>query len=233
MQLARRLGKFGLARVGHLRRQIEQRLLAVPKVRRHHQLARLGQAEPLAHVLEAALHGERGRSQHHRGNGLEDQLAQQFRDVDRRGLQKRRPRLMPQLCARSRLASGGPPQHAAPANTPCCLHSTPAGTRARCAVARRACVSPGASSTSFRRSISSSIRRSVVRTPSIQIAGCLEKLLAVIEWLAAVAGHGQSGKEHPRAVAKLLRRRRKLLPRPPCRAAECPCRAPALQSECC
>ena len=43
-------------------------------MRRHHQFARLAQPQPPAHVLKAALHGERGRGQHHRWNLIEDQL---------------------------------------------------------------------------------------------------------------------------------------------------------------
>ena len=88
MQLAAASGKFGIARVGHVGRQIEQRLFAVAKMRGHDQLARFGQAEALADVLEAALHGERGGGEHDGGDGFEDQLAQQLRDIDGRGLQE-------------------------------------------------------------------------------------------------------------------------------------------------
>ena len=52
------------SRIGHLRRQIKQRLLFVAEVRGHHQLARslaaIAEAEPLAQMLEAALHRKRG-----------------------------------------------------------------------------------------------------------------------------------------------------------------------------
>ena len=82
------LGEFGIAGVGHLWREIEQRLLAVAEVRRHNQLAGFIEAEALADVFEAALHGERGRGEHHGGDGLEDQLVEQFGDVDGRRLKK-------------------------------------------------------------------------------------------------------------------------------------------------
>ena len=82
------LGKFGIARVGHLGRQIEQGLFAVLEMRRHDELARFTEAEALADVLEAALHGERGGGEYDGGNLLEDQFVEQLGDVDGRGLQE-------------------------------------------------------------------------------------------------------------------------------------------------
>src|SRR5271155_1060146 len=59
--------KIRVARVGHIRRQIEQRLLAVAEMRGHDQFARVIHAKALADVCETALHGERGRGEHDAG----------------------------------------------------------------------------------------------------------------------------------------------------------------------
>ncbi len=82
------LGEVGFARVGHFGRQIEQGLLSVAKMRRDDEFAGFSQAEPLANVLEATLHGERGGGEDDGGDGFEDQFAQEFRDIDGRGLEK-------------------------------------------------------------------------------------------------------------------------------------------------
>ena len=82
------LGEFGVAGVGHLGRQIEQGLLAVAEVRGDDELARFSKAEAAAQVLEAALHGERGRGEDDGGDLFEDELAQELGDVDGRGLEE-------------------------------------------------------------------------------------------------------------------------------------------------
>ena len=64
--------------------------------------------------------------------------------------------------------------------------------------------SPGASSMPVRRSISASISLQRGAHGHVEVAGGFEELLAPGEGLAAVAGHGQPGKEHAGAVAKLL-----------------------------
>ena len=51
----------------------------------------------------------------------------------------------------------------------------------------------------------------MARTRHVEIAGGFEELLAPGEGLAAVAGHGQAGKEHARAFAQLLGGGRHLL----------------------
>ena len=97
-------GKLGVAGVGHLGRQVEEGLLAITEMGRHDQLAGFGEAEALAHVLEAALHGERGRGEDHGGDLIEDQLVEKLGDVDGRGLQERDARLGPEGAR----APGGP-----------------------------------------------------------------------------------------------------------------------------
>ena len=58
-------------------------------MRRHHQLARFIEAQPLAEVRESALHGEGRRGEHHAGINIEQQFAKQLRHVDGGGLKMR------------------------------------------------------------------------------------------------------------------------------------------------
>ena len=88
MQRAAASTKFGVAGVGHLGRQIEEGLLAVTKMRGDDELAGFSEAEAAAQMLEAALHGERGRGEHDGGDLVEDQLADERGDVDGRGLEE-------------------------------------------------------------------------------------------------------------------------------------------------
>ena len=62
-------------------------------MRRHDQLARFAESEALADMVEAALHGERGRGENDGGNLIEDQLVKKLGDIDGRGLQKSSARL--------------------------------------------------------------------------------------------------------------------------------------------
>ena len=165
-------GKVGIAGVGHVGRQIEQGLLAVAEVGRDDELAGFGEAETAAHVLEAALHGERGRGEDDGGDGFEDQLAEQLGDIDGRGLEEggaaRCYRVRASPCGRrlrvrecGSVGEGGaalePEDHVAAA-----LDSSrnSRSERRRATRFRR----PGASSTPVRRSISASRSLSVART---------------------------------------------------------------------
>ena len=81
-------GEVGLPRVGHLPRQIEQRLRRVIELRRQDRLARLGDAEPRAHVVERAGDGQRRRREHRGAGAIEHQLAHDPRHLDRQGAQE-------------------------------------------------------------------------------------------------------------------------------------------------
>ena len=74
--------EFCRSRVGHLRRQVKQRLLFVAEVRGHYELARavacIAQTEPLAQMFEAALYRERGRGEHGRGQLIPHKFVQDF-----------------------------------------------------------------------------------------------------------------------------------------------------------
>ena len=48
------------------------------EMRGHDKLARFGEAETTAKMLESALHGERCRCENDGGNGLEDELVQEL-----------------------------------------------------------------------------------------------------------------------------------------------------------
>ncbi len=79
--------KRGLARIGHPGRQIQQRLLFIAEMGRHHQLSRLAQAKPLSQVGKTALHGQRRGGENHAGVLLEEQVRKQLGNIDRGGLQ--------------------------------------------------------------------------------------------------------------------------------------------------
>ncbi len=53
------INKFGFARVGHGRREIEEGLLTVLEVRWNDQFARVGKSKTTAKMLKASLNGER------------------------------------------------------------------------------------------------------------------------------------------------------------------------------
>ncbi|MEZ5362509.1 MAG: hypothetical protein R2748_09305 [Bryobacterales bacterium] len=50
--------------------------------------SRVGEAEPLAHVIERAVDGERGGGENDGGELAEEPLRENLGDVDRRGLQE-------------------------------------------------------------------------------------------------------------------------------------------------
>ena len=57
-------------------------------MRRQHGFAGVLQSQPLAHVFEAAAHGQRGRGQHRAFEFVEQASLQNRRHIDRRGLQE-------------------------------------------------------------------------------------------------------------------------------------------------
>ena len=135
------LGKFRIARIGHVGRQVEQRLFAVAEVRRHDQFAGFGQAEPLAQMFEAALHGEGGGGEHDGGDGFEDEFVEQFGYVDGSGLKESVPVLRTDT-SRGRLL-GDACECGVRASRPCCWSLIRAGIQVRCAGGRRACAGRG------------------------------------------------------------------------------------------
>src|SRR5581483_6378296 len=71
----------------HVRRQVEQRRLAVIERRAHLQLTRLVEPEPLPHEREAAVRRQRRRRQHRRSLLVEQVGLQQRTHVQRRRVQ--------------------------------------------------------------------------------------------------------------------------------------------------
>jgi len=95
------LGELRITRIGHLRREIEEGLLAVTKVRGDDEFARFSESEAAAQMFESALHGERGRSEDDGGDLLEDELVKKLGDVDRSGLKESSARRRTQTTATS------------------------------------------------------------------------------------------------------------------------------------
>ncbi len=107
------LGEVRLAWVGHVRRKVEESLFFVVEVRWHDQLARGGEAETVANVIEATRDGERGRGEDDRVVVVKERGGKKLGDVDRSRLQGacERPRgthhgqdcgRLRQFCAQSR-----------------------------------------------------------------------------------------------------------------------------------
>jgi hypothetical protein len=88
---ANALGGFvlevGLARVGHIRRQVEEGLLFVVEVRRDDEFAGGGEAQAAADVVEASGDGEGGRREDDGVVVVKECGGQEFGDVDGGGLQ--------------------------------------------------------------------------------------------------------------------------------------------------
>ena len=81
--------EVGLARVGHVGRQIEEGLFFVVEVRGDDELAGGGEAEALADVVEACLggYGEGGGGEDDGGVVVEEGGGEEFGDVDGGGLE--------------------------------------------------------------------------------------------------------------------------------------------------
>ena len=86
------VGRFGRelrgARIRQVGRHIEQRLIFIVEVRRQDSFAGVLQSQPLAHVIEAAAHGQRRRGQHGAFQFVEQASLQNRSHVDRSGLEK-------------------------------------------------------------------------------------------------------------------------------------------------
>ena len=83
--------EFRRARIGHLARQVQNRLARVVELRRQLQEPRGADAlqpQAAADVVERSLHRQRGRGQHRGLHAVEQQFADDGGDVDRRGAKK-------------------------------------------------------------------------------------------------------------------------------------------------
>ncbi len=208
------LGKFGIAGVGHLGREIEEGLLAVAEMRGDDELAGFSEAEAAAQVLEAALHGERGRGEHDGGDLVEDQLAEERGDIDGRGLEKSGAG----LGARTGLASAGRPATAWAASWTDVV--TGPARRSSQKTMLEALDSSRNSSSERRRAMrfleagrfvdfSEALHLGLKQLEGgadgeIEFAGGFEELFAIGEGMAAVGGERQRGEEHAGALAELL-----------------------------
>ncbi len=135
------------------------------------ELAGFSEAEAAAQVLEAALHGERGRGEHDGGDLVEDELAEERGDVDGRGLEVSgaglaSARTGPVAFRRTVRWCGGAMTPEARRSSQKTMLETLDSSRNSSSERRRAMrfSRPGASSISVRRSISASSSLRVART---------------------------------------------------------------------
>ncbi len=203
--------EFGIARVGHVGREIEQRLLAVLEVRGDDELARaqfaLGEPEPAAEMLKAALDRERGGSEDDGGYLIEDELAKKLGDVNGRGLDGAAHR-SPLEWTRGR--TGTPVRRSL--RTPLEPEDHVGSIRFEHELEVGAETGGAIFEAGNLIEIGDAIelgfdQRERGTHGEVEIAGGFEEFFAVGEGMAAVGGHGEGGKKEASALAKLLGKR--------------------------